>query len=471
MAYNQSCFSSSTTENSSSCVLNSESYLKSEGILSSNEQYETIYLAEDEIEKFMEKYLSENPDTDIATRYLHQPPVELVQDIEVRWLRPETPEIPPIIIREVDVCDKPEPPIRIIQKRAEPARETPREPLIIRERPPLIPMPEPKFAYVQNVRKKECKPAADNVKEIKVEHVKSESQTSFSHRGEFGNRLVSENRTHNCSFEEHQSIVDYEEEYEHRHDDPGASGVFRPRGIQKKSADDEHQLRLYEEKLKQTLYEEYLLRLEREQIERKLAEQGVLEERIRERSASQDRAFAATASNARLSELREAQREEEFREQQRLREQVQVRESRCRQPVLPPKPKLVGAGAAEVLRAPDTSTYKNVKFEKVTDPDELRRLNEILSNPNAPCIKTKAEGDRILTPFEPPKAANPQPPPPQPKKIGYQYTSVICFGFFVVVFFLFVLMFFFFLFYIRQVGLKPSVRFRIVHIIRRALIL
>jgi hypothetical protein len=338
-------------------------------------------------------------------------------------------------------------------------------------------MPEPKFAYVQNVRKKECKPAqpADNVKEIKVEHVKSESQTSFSHRGEFGNRLVSENRTHNCSFEEHQSIVDYEEEYEHRHDDPGASGVvFRPRGIQKKSADDEHQLRLYEEKLKQTLYEEYLLRLEREQIERKLAEQGVLEERIRERSASQDRVFAATASNARLSELREAQREEEFREQQRLREQVQARESRCRQPVLPPKPKLVGAAGAEaVLRAPDTSTYKNVKFEKVTDPDELRRLNEILSNPNAPCIKTKAEGDRILTPFEPPKVANPQPPPPQPKKIGYQYTSVICFGFFFVLggLILFVLIFFFFSCFIRQVGLKASVRSRIVHIIRQALIL
>lgn len=424
MAYNQSCFSSSITENTSSCVINSESYLKSEGILSSNEQYETIYLAEDEIEKFMEKYLSENPDTEIETRYLHQPPVEIVQDIEVRWLRPETPEIPPIIIREVDVCDKPEPPIRIIQKRAEPACEIPREPLIIRERPPIIPIPEPKFAYVQNVRKKECKPAqaGDNVKEIKVEHVKSESQTSFSNRGEFGNRLVSENRTHNCSFEEHQSIIDYEEEYEHRHDDLGGSGVFRPRLNLKKSAEDEHQLRLYEEKLKQTLYEEYLLKLEREQIERKLAEQGVLEERIRERSVSQDRVFAATASNTRLSELRETQREEEFREQQRLREQV-VRESRCRQP-LPPKPKLVSSAE---LRAPDTSTYKNVKFEKVTDPNELRRLNEILSNPNAPCIKTKAEGDRILTPFEPPKVANPQPPPPQPKKINYQYTSVICF--------------------------------------------
>ena len=135
-----------------------DSYLKNEGIINTDEQFETIYLAEDEIEKFMEKYLLENPDTEIETRYLNQPPVEVIQDIEVRWLRPETPEIPPIIIKEI--VESPhhhrvEPTIRIVQTRKEGPEEKPQEPTIIREKPPIIPIPEPKFAYVQNVIKRQ----------------------------------------------------------------------------------------------------------------------------------------------------------------------------------------------------------------------------------------------------------------------------------------------------------------------------
>lgn len=81
---------------------NTSEMLKREGIIAPNEQLETIYLAEDEIEQFMAKYLRENPGTEVETRYINPPPIELTQNIEVRWLRPETPEIPPIIIKEVE---------------------------------------------------------------------------------------------------------------------------------------------------------------------------------------------------------------------------------------------------------------------------------------------------------------------------------------------------------------------------------
>ncbi len=107
-------------------------------------------MAEDEIEKFMEKYLLDNPGTEIETRYLTQLPVDMTQTIEVRWLRPETPELPPIIINEVDVVEEEEPPIRIVQREKRVDERAP-EPLIIREKPPVLPLPEAKVVYVQNV--------------------------------------------------------------------------------------------------------------------------------------------------------------------------------------------------------------------------------------------------------------------------------------------------------------------------------
>ncbi|CAF0719934.1 unnamed protein product [Brachionus calyciflorus] len=239
-----------------------DEFLKSQGIIGPNEQFETLYLADDEIEKFMENYLKENPGTEIETRYINHPPVELTQNIEVRWLRPETPEIPPIIIKEVNTFEPELPPIRIIEKR----KEEKTEPLIIREKPPFIVIPDPKIAYVQNlVKKQEKKESQFEGKPIKIEHVKSESQNNLKTRLEF---------------EEHASIIDYEEEYGQVPDD-----TFRS----KYRYEDEQELRLYEEKLKQTLYEEYLLRLERERLERKLSKSGLLEERLRERSISQER--------------------------------------------------------------------------------------------------------------------------------------------------------------------------------------
>lgn len=138
---------------------NTSEMLKREGIIALNEQLETIYLADDEIEQFMAKYLRDNPGTEVETRYINPPPVELTQNIEVRWLRPETPEIPPIIIKEVEDphMSAAAPPLRIVQKnrpQAAPAQCV-EEPIIIREKPPQIAIPEPKFAYVQNVIKRQ----------------------------------------------------------------------------------------------------------------------------------------------------------------------------------------------------------------------------------------------------------------------------------------------------------------------------
>lgn len=136
---------------------NTSELLKREGLITPNEQFETIYLADDEIEQFMDKYLRENPGTEVETRYISHPPIELTQNIEVRWLRPETPEIPPIIIKEVEDPNAPRaptpPPLRIVQKSR--PQQQPEEPIVIREKPPMMTIAEPKFAYVQNVVKRQ----------------------------------------------------------------------------------------------------------------------------------------------------------------------------------------------------------------------------------------------------------------------------------------------------------------------------
>jgi hypothetical protein len=219
---------------------NSENVLKTEGILNNDEEYETVYLAEDEIEKFMEKYLAENPDVEIETRYIKQPPVQLVQDIQVRWLRPPTPEMPPIIIREVSVEEKAPPPLRLVEKPRAKAKEP--EPIIIRERPPAPPIGEPKIAFVQNVIKHEAKKTAS--KEIRVEHVSSQHLNDFT-AGE------------HTSFFETQTPVRRAEEANEANE---ANEV------------EEQELLAYEEKLKKTLYNEYLQKLEREKRERVAAE-------------------------------------------------------------------------------------------------------------------------------------------------------------------------------------------------------
>ena len=427
---------------SNSLLTNADTYLKKEGIINPNEQFETIYLAEDEIEKFMEKYMLENPDTEIETRYIDQPPVEVVQDIEVRWLRPETPEIPPIIIKEIiDNTPQAEPPtIRIVQtSRKESSNENQHvEPLIIRERPPILPIPEPKFAYVQNVIKRQVPPPNHHHqhhqpttktttttttkvqhipegKEIKVEHVRSESQTSFSNKGSVLSDGKSLNTHHpNFSFEEHHSIIEDEEEHEYGVNHANKSlnsldNIYRLRNENKsQNLEDEHQLRLYEEQLKQTLYEEYLLRLEREKLEKKLTESGLFEQRIRERSTSHDRG-SSLLSNARYSEnilsnhdyVSKLERDNQLKEEQLRREQSALENNRSRSQNLKNRGNADSSQLNESFGSgSDTSTYKNIKFSKVLDQKDLKRYNEILTNPNIPSIKTTKEDSKVMPKFD-----------------------------------------------------------------------
>jgi len=500
---------------------NTELFLQNEGILDKNENFETVYLGEDEIEKFMEKYLKENPGTEIETRYINHSPVEVTQDIEVRWLRPETPEIPPIIIKEVNVVDMNEPPptIRIVQRAAKPfVDEEKKEPVIIREKPKLLPAIEPKIIFVKNEMqqkpvKETIKPItngnSNNNREIKIEHVRSNSRlmkhetnnnnnnmnNKISTRLEFDDQVKTDKKLlreiPHYSFEEHASIVDYEEEFEHRRSTVEESAdehfnnnnnnsryhnrnsqinnntnnnsnknVFGPQ----RTLEEERQLKLYEEKLMQTLYEEYLLRLEREKIERKLQAEGVFDERIREKSMSQERLsqmrssqHRLSASQSRMSSFHQQQqqqlnnqdrmREEELKEQlfrerllreqqlrdeehrmQKIREQQlreeEIRQQRLKELRLKEQDQLFrsnssnvnggggggggGSGCKSIVmmnssidRSPsETSTYKSIKFNKVTDENELRRYNQILSDPKALSIKNKAEADRIMSSFD-----------------------------------------------------------------------
>ena len=65
--------------------------LKHEGILE-NENYETVYLTEEETNRFMEKYMEENPDVEVETRFLKQiEPTVVTQEYQVRWLLPDEP--------------------------------------------------------------------------------------------------------------------------------------------------------------------------------------------------------------------------------------------------------------------------------------------------------------------------------------------------------------------------------------------
>ncbi len=164
-------------ENTKSAPVSNEIYVK-EGILKENEEFETIYLDEDEIEKYLEQYMRENPGTEVETRYINQAPVSVPQNIEVRWLRPVTPEIPPIVIQEVNVVEKEEPPIKIVQKSSRQEEEA-TEPIVIREKPMPFTMPEPKTIYLPTLIKRENQ---ENIRDIKIEHVRSDSQSNYDSR-------------------------------------------------------------------------------------------------------------------------------------------------------------------------------------------------------------------------------------------------------------------------------------------------
>jgi len=324
-----------------------ESFLQNEGLLDKNEHFETVYLAEDEIEKFMEQYLKENPGIEVETRYLKRPPVEVKQNIEVRWLRPKTPELSPIIIKEVDVIEKiPTKSIRIVQK---PKPEEKKEPLIFREKPKPLPKFEPKIVYVKNrnsFTESNFEPSplskpnndkhtsTNGNREIKIEHVRSESQNRLLKKdNSFTNNSKSTSKISRLEFDEKiktdktffREIPQFENQSSTFRDPADEQYQSRQKlyGSQR-TIEEERQLKLYEEKLMQTLHEEYLLRLEREKNERKLQEEGVFEERLREKSMSQERLSQLFRDTIVL--LREQQLREEEHLKQRILEQQLIEE-------------------------------------------------------------------------------------------------------------------------------------------------
>ena len=237
-----------------------ESYYRNEGIIDTNEPYETVYLNEDEIEDFMKKYMEENPGVEIETRYVTQEAVDIPQNIEVRWLRPITPEIPPIIIQEVNVIEKEAPPIKIVQKAQ---NQVPSEPLIIRERPEFLNIPEPKTIYLPTILKK--KNDNEKEKELKIEHVRSESQSN-----QYDSRLVYDDQV----FTEKKQGYEYNSYSEQQSFDEDEYENYIGYKKRNHSLKEEQEIQMYEERLMQTLYEEYLLKLERERLERKLRASG-----------------------------------------------------------------------------------------------------------------------------------------------------------------------------------------------------
>jgi hypothetical protein len=160
--------------------------------------------------------------------------------------------------------------------------------------------------------------------------------------------------------------------------------------------EDEQQLRFYEEKLKQTLYEEYLLKLEREKLEQKLVEQGVIEERLRQRTISQDRSMSQNRylTDRSLSQNRytpatpfsaNSNRREYFRDYHQLVNNNDRSFSNN------------NAGNNNKIK-PEVSSIKNIKFSRVTDENDLKRYNAILSNPNAK-ILSKEDAEKLTSSF------------------------------------------------------------------------
>lgn len=179
------------------------------------------------------------------------------------------------------------------------------------------------------------------------------------------------------------------------------------RSHHQRTYEDEHQLRLYEEKLKKTLYEEYLLRLERERLERKLSKSGLLDERIRERSISQEgmsphrhlllrgeHRVATESENMRHHTIRE-------RNTQSLEKDLNTNVSTVtysqqqQQPSTLPKQPQCSQQKFNLSSNSHTSSYKNIKFTRVTDEIDLERLNSILNNPHSEVLDSKDQAEKI----------------------------------------------------------------------------
>jgi hypothetical protein len=239
--------------------------------------------------------------------------------------------------------------------------------------------------------------------------VRSNSQDNLPHPG---SRLVYDDRVRNqhnlfkdkYSVEEHTSIVDLEEEF-----DPSKGGSS---SIENESDDqllrfplsrhrlleDEQQLRYYEEKLKQTLYEEYLLKLEREKLEQKLIEQGVIEERLRQRTISQDRSMSQnrylndrSISHNRFTpvtpfHLNNNNRREYFRD---FHPSINNHDRSF---------SINNNNHNNNKSKPEVSSFKNIKFSRVTDENDLKRYHAILSNPNAK-ILSKEDAEKLTSSF------------------------------------------------------------------------
>ena len=76
------------------------------------------------------------------------------------------------------------------------------------------------------------------------------------------------------AYEKGNSIVDYQEDSYGEEEDNFRYKTGLSYKTMHRSTREEEEIQLYEEKLMQTLYEEYLLKLERERLERKLSQSG-----------------------------------------------------------------------------------------------------------------------------------------------------------------------------------------------------
>ena len=422
--------SSAGKSNDQSIYRTPDNVLESEGILNTSEPYETIYLAEDEIEKFIQKYIQDNPGTEIETRFITHPPIEVKQEIEIRYLRPPTPEIPPIIVQEIPVIQSELPPLRIVEKQLKKAEEDRREPIVIREMPNQVTFPDIQTVYVQNIIKKENNKS--EYKDSSVEKILKESEkrilNSHTSRLDYGDNVKVEKNSNitkggRISFEERASVIDYEEEFEHTFED---EEVYKNKSFER--LDHSTDYRLYEEKLKDTLYEEYLLRLEKEEIERQLTRSGVFRERLRERSnsnRSQSGTYVPTRTRSSTSRINEEKQyykssqssEDEFRrrllrdEEERLRKQIRLEEEmRIRaeralmeEEIRSRQEESSVRTQSSMFTGPVYSTSTTIKdggvtFTTVTDEEELKKYHAILDNPFAP-IATSNDLNKLSASF------------------------------------------------------------------------
>jgi hypothetical protein len=190
--------------------------------------------------------------------------------------------------------------------------------MIIRERPPIIINPGSKVAYVQNVSKKN-----ENQK-LSKEFVT-----------QFGNKRINNNNAFKSSFD-----VDCKEDK-----------LLTSYVLNDKIKEDQYNLMHYEENLKQSLYDDYLIKQERDKFEKKTTNPGVFIERFKEKNYSHEQT--------------------------------------------PHKESLHASEKLKIFTDSDTSTYRKIKFSKVTDHREIKRLNEILSNPKSLTINKKSDTDGI----------------------------------------------------------------------------